>query len=102
MIANHEVFIKKWQQCNLLLYPKLLGGKRKPLEAIASRGYCGAAGSRTRVQTSKLCAFYMLSHVWFFERGLERDSLPMPYLVCFRQGLRAFPRLVFSYVRPVT
>jgi len=49
--------------------------------------FSGAAGSRTRVQTRRPYAFYMLSSDLIFVHGPDQSHLPTPYLlylVCSR------------------
>ena len=45
----------------------------------------GAGGSRTRVQTRRPYAFYMLIPVEIFEKRQESDDQPLPYLLKLHQ-----------------
>ena len=43
--------------------------------------HCGAGGNRTRVQTRKPQAFYMLSPDLIFVYRLDQGHRPVPYLL---------------------
>ena len=52
---------------------------------------CGAAGSRTLVQTSSNRAFYMLSSFLIVGNRQATNSQPEAYLLCFRHKPEAPP-----------
>lgn len=61
---------------------------------------CGAAGSRTLVQTSSNRAFYTLSLFLIVGNRQATNSQPEAYLLCFRRKPEACLRLVFNCFTP--
>jgi len=49
----------------------------------------GASGSRTRVQTRTVCAFYTLISAWIFVRRQDPSHQPPAYLLKFRHRIAA-------------
>jgi hypothetical protein len=63
--------------------------------------YCGADGSRTRVQTRKQYAFYMLIFASIFVCRQDRSHQPTPYPLNFRQRcttIFGYPRFFYTSI----
>ena len=71
--------------------------KQQQISAI----FCGADGSRTRVQTRNKYAFYMLIRLLIFGRWPATGSLPAHYPLIFHCGNEAAPQLFPSHERPL-
>ena len=52
-----------------------------------------AGGNRTLVQTSNPCAFYILIPILIFVNSMVKDDLAVSYLLLFRVGRAAKPKL---------
>ena len=70
---------------------------KKPAE---KRAICGAAGSRTPVQTPQQYAFYMLILLLIFVLREETDIRAQPYLFESSSEARSIPPTILEFTAP--